>query len=172
MQLYGCKKQRILMNAFTISQFFYCSLVWMFHSRTQKNRINKIHERAFITAYKYQTFLSFDDSFKRDKSVSIHQKNLQIFLQRSIRKKWFRTRNYERYSPLYTKTINYVKSYGFTSENQHTIAQLKDFTEKNKVSFTKFVPHWVHQNHWSWYSWLVYHCGQKRRDFHQNCYQK
>ena len=30
--------------------------------------------------------------------------------------------------------INYVKSYEFTSEDQQTVAQLKDFTEKNKVS--------------------------------------
>ena len=75
------------MNAFIISQFFYYSLVWMFHSRTQKNQINKIHEKAFIIAYKYQTSLSFDDLLKRDKSVSIHQKNLQIFLQGSIRQK-------------------------------------------------------------------------------------
>ena len=30
--------------------------------------------------------------------------------------------------------INYVKSYEFTSEDKQTVAQLKDFTEKNKVS--------------------------------------
>ena len=76
MQLYGCKKRRILINAFIISQFFYCSPVWMFHSRTQKNRINKIHEKAFIIAYKYETFLSFDDLFKTDKSVSKESANL------------------------------------------------------------------------------------------------
>ena len=32
--------------------------------------------------------------------------------------------------------INYVKSYEFTSEDQQTVAQLKDFTEKNKVSLS------------------------------------
>ena len=50
----------------------------MFHSRTLNNRINKIHERALRLVYKNETFLSFHDLLKRDKSVSIHQKNLQI----------------------------------------------------------------------------------------------
>ena len=50
----------------------------MFHSRTLNKRINKIHERALRLAYKNETFLSFDDLLKRDKSLSIHQKNLQI----------------------------------------------------------------------------------------------
>ena len=66
------------MNAFITSQFSYCPLVWMFHSRTLNNRINKIHERALRLVYKNETFLSFDDFFKRFKSVSIHQKNLQL----------------------------------------------------------------------------------------------
>ena len=60
------------MNAFITSQFSYCPLVWMFHSRTLNNRINKIHERALRLVYKNETFLSFDDL------VSIHQKNLQL----------------------------------------------------------------------------------------------
>ena len=72
------KKRRILMKAFITSQFSYCPLVWMFHNRTLNNRINKIHERALRLVYKNETFLSFDDLLKRDRSVSIHQKNLQI----------------------------------------------------------------------------------------------
>ena len=39
-------KRRIIMKAFINSQFGYCQLVWMFHSRTLNNRINQIHERA------------------------------------------------------------------------------------------------------------------------------
>ena len=66
------------MKAFITSQFSYCPRVWMFHSRTLNNRINKIHERVLRLVYKTETFLSFDDLLKRDRSVSIHQKNLQI----------------------------------------------------------------------------------------------
>ena len=37
-------KPRILMKAFVESQFGYCSLIWMFHSRKLNNKINKLHE--------------------------------------------------------------------------------------------------------------------------------
>ena len=40
------QKLRTLLKAFIESQFSYCPLVWMFHSRTLNNRINKLHERA------------------------------------------------------------------------------------------------------------------------------
>ena len=73
------KKLRVLMKVFVTFQFFYCPVVWMFYSRALNNRINKIHEKALKIVYKNETFLSFDNLLKRDKSVSIHQKNLQIF---------------------------------------------------------------------------------------------
>ena len=72
------KKRRVLMKIFITSQFSYCPVVWMFHSRTLNNRINKIHERALRLVYNNETFLSFDDLLKGDRSVSIHRKNLQI----------------------------------------------------------------------------------------------
>ena len=72
------KKWRVLMKAFITSQFSYCPLVWMFHSRTLNSRITKIHERALRLVYKNETFLSFNDLLKRDRSVNIHQKNIQI----------------------------------------------------------------------------------------------
>ena len=37
------EKRRILIKAFFDSQFEYCSLCWMFHSRTLNNRINDLH---------------------------------------------------------------------------------------------------------------------------------
>ena len=39
-------KSEILMNSFIQSQFNYCPLVWMFHDRTTKSKLNSIHERA------------------------------------------------------------------------------------------------------------------------------
>ena len=76
------KKRRILMNAFITSQFSYCPLVWMSHSRTMNNRINKIYEKALRLVYKDETNLSLDDLLKKDKSVSIHQRNLQMLAQK------------------------------------------------------------------------------------------
>ena len=72
-------KIRILMRAFVISQFQYCPLVWMFHSRHLNNKINRIHERALRIAYKdYES--SFNTLLGKDDSVSIHAKNLQTLL--------------------------------------------------------------------------------------------
>ena len=82
------KKQRVIMNGFITSQFSYCPLVWMFNSRTLNNRINKIHKKALRLVYKNETFSSFDDLLKRDKSVSIYQKNLQI-----LAKEIYKTKN-------------------------------------------------------------------------------
>ena len=38
-------KRRILLNAFFISQFSYCPLVWRIHSHGKNNKISQIHER-------------------------------------------------------------------------------------------------------------------------------
>ena len=40
------QKRRIIMKSFVTSQFGYCPLIWMFHSRRLNNKINSIHERA------------------------------------------------------------------------------------------------------------------------------
>ena len=42
----GQNKLRALMRAFITSQFQYCPLIWMFHSRQLNQKINKIQERA------------------------------------------------------------------------------------------------------------------------------
>ena len=45
------KKLRVIMKAFLMSQFSYCPLVYMCHSRTLNNKINKLHERALRLVY-------------------------------------------------------------------------------------------------------------------------
>ena len=69
-------KLRIIMKSFIDSQFNYCPLTWMFHSRTLNNRINKLHERALRIVYKNQNS-TFQELLELDKSVSIHHRNLQ-----------------------------------------------------------------------------------------------
>ena len=69
-------KLRMILKAFIESQFSYCPLVWMFHSRSLNNWINRLHERALRFVYKDPT-LSFEDLLQRDNTFTIHHRNLQ-----------------------------------------------------------------------------------------------
>ena len=40
------KKRRLIFKSFIISQFHYCTLVWMLHAKQLNNRINSLHEKA------------------------------------------------------------------------------------------------------------------------------
>ena len=64
------------MNAFITSQFGYCPLVWMFHSRGLNNRINKIHEKALRLVYS-DNQSTFSELLIKDSSMTIHERNLQ-----------------------------------------------------------------------------------------------
>ena len=69
-------RKRILLKAFIESQFSYCPLVWMFCSRQMNGKINHIHERALRLVYDdYES--SFDELLVKDKTVSIHHRNIQ-----------------------------------------------------------------------------------------------
>ena len=68
-QLMSPDKLKIIMKAFILSQFNYCPLVWMFHSREINNRLNRIHERALRLAYK-DHHSSFQNLLRKDGSVN------------------------------------------------------------------------------------------------------
>ena len=70
-------KLKVIMKAFITSQFGYCPLVWMFHSRKLNNHVNKIHERALRLVYK-DNASSFTELLIKDNSVTIHDRNLQV----------------------------------------------------------------------------------------------
>ena len=71
------EKRRIIMKSFVTSQFGYCPLVWMFHSRGSNERINKIHERALRSVYN-DSNSTFNELLIKDNSVTIHHRNLQV----------------------------------------------------------------------------------------------
>ena len=64
------------MKAFIESQYGYCPLIWMFHSRGVNNKINHLHERSLRIVYK-DNISSFEDLLKKDRSFTIHQRNIQ-----------------------------------------------------------------------------------------------
>ena len=69
-------KVRILFKAFFESQFKYCPLTWMFHSRNTNNKINRLHERALRIVYNdYKS--SFENLLETDGSFSVHHYNIQ-----------------------------------------------------------------------------------------------
>ena len=69
-------KLKNLLRTFIDSQFNYCPLVWMFHSRTAHNKINKLHERALRVVYRDRSS-TFEQLLEKDGSFSIHERNLQ-----------------------------------------------------------------------------------------------
>ena len=76
-KILSVEKRRALFKAFIESQFKYCPLVWMMHSRDANNKINKIHERALRFVYKdYES--TFDELLNKDGSFSVHHCNIQL----------------------------------------------------------------------------------------------
>ena len=65
-----------LMKAFIESQFKYCPLIWMLHSRIMNSKIIRIHERALRLVYS-DYVSSFHKLLKKDQSFAIHHKDIQ-----------------------------------------------------------------------------------------------
>ena len=71
-------KKRLLLNVFFMSQFNYCHLVWMCHNRTENSKINRLFKRFLRLLYDEKK-PSFEELLEIDSSVSIHNRNLEIF---------------------------------------------------------------------------------------------
>ena len=54
-------KRRTIFKVFLESQFKYCPIVWMFHSRRINNKINRLHERSLRIVYgdDVSTFINY-----------------------------------------------------------------------------------------------------------------
>ena len=79
-------KKCILFKKFVTSQFNYCPLVWMCHSRTLNNRIDNIRLRALRIVYQDKKS-SFEELLQKDNSVTVHMKNLQYLATKIFRVK-------------------------------------------------------------------------------------
>ena len=76
-QYMNLAQRRSIMKAFICSQFGYCPLLWMFHSGKINNRVNSLHESALrVVCRDYNA--TFSELLSKDKSVTIHQRNLQL----------------------------------------------------------------------------------------------
>ena len=70
---------QLIMRSFTMSQFSYRRLTWMCHSRNINNQINKLYECALRLVYNDKSS-SFRELLERDKSVTIHERIIQVLL--------------------------------------------------------------------------------------------
>ena len=69
-------KKRTLLNAFFKSQFSYCPIKRMCHSRTLNNKKSRLLERCLRIVYN-DKLSSFQHLLDQDRSVSVHTRNLQ-----------------------------------------------------------------------------------------------
>ena len=70
------EKRKLIMNAFFTSQFSYCPLIWMYHSRANNRKNNMLRERCLRIIYNDKQS-SFTELLNKDSSVSIHIRNIQ-----------------------------------------------------------------------------------------------
>ena len=74
--LMSYEKRRLIMKTFIESQFNYCPLTWMFHSRNLNNKINRFHERTLkIACWDYKS--SFNEFLQKHNSFTIYHRNIQ-----------------------------------------------------------------------------------------------
>ena len=73
------------MNSFFNSQFNYCPLVWMCHSRRNK-KVNDLHERCLRIIYSDKQW-SYEELLGKVGSVSIHHRNIQTLTTKMYKMK-------------------------------------------------------------------------------------
>ena len=146
-------KRRVFVNSFITSQFSYCPLIWVFHSQRIEHRINKVHERAMRLICPSDSKLTFQELLDKSKTVSIHQKNLQVLANEMFKAKLnispeilkelfsFNVRNYNLRSQSTLKRIK-TNSVYFGSESLFSLApkiwDLVPDSFKNENSLERF----------------------------------
>ena len=68
-------KRIMTMKAFFTSEFGYCPLVSMFHSRKLNSRVNKLDERALRIVYQDYAS-SFTELLEKDNSTTMYNRNI------------------------------------------------------------------------------------------------
>ena len=68
-----------LPEAYIMSAFKYCPLIWMFCNKTSNNQINKIHKRTLRLVYEMED-TNFEDLLLKDNSRNVHKNNINTLL--------------------------------------------------------------------------------------------
>ena len=67
------EKRNVVMNALFTTQFSYCPLVWMCHSRINNSKINMLHERCLRIIYNDKQS-SFTELLNKDSCLNSYKK--------------------------------------------------------------------------------------------------
>ena len=73
------KSAKLIYNAYILSAFSYCPLIWTFCGKSANGLINNTHLRALKMIYKGEN-LSLKDILHKYLSVKVHTKNLQLLM--------------------------------------------------------------------------------------------
>ena len=109
------EKRKVVMNAFFTSQFSYCPLVWMCHSRTNNSIINMLYERCLRIIYNDKQS-SFTELLNKESSVSIHIKNIQKLATEMFK-------SYKRLSPPIMDNV-----FKLRTEKSYSLRQVSEFS--------------------------------------------
>ena len=78
-KLISFEQAKRLPEAYIMSTFTYCPLIWMYCSKTANNLINKIHEYSLRVKYEMED-TDFEDLLIKDSSWTIHENNIHTLL--------------------------------------------------------------------------------------------
>ena len=73
------QKAKLIQNAFVLSMFRYCPLIWVFCSKTLNNIISKTHKKSLKVLYNIEE-ASLTELLAIDKSDTIHTQNLRVLV--------------------------------------------------------------------------------------------
>ena len=111
-----------MMRVFILSQFSYCSLIWMFFDRQTNNRVNRIHGKSLRLAHES----NFQSLLEKDNSTSIHDKNLQLLLTEIYK-------TIHNLNPSFMKEIFTERNSGYNLRNISRISLLKPNTNSYEI---------------------------------------
>ena len=116
-------QKMVLLNSYVMSQFNYCSNVWMFHGKVVNDRINRIHKRALGAVY--NDFSSnYNELLLKGNHATVHQKNLK-----TLATKTFKSVN--GYAPRFINDMFTVKKVN----HNHRIQNLLTLPETSTITY-------------------------------------
>ena len=132
------EKLQTVMNAFILSQFSYCPVIWMFHDRNVNNKINKIHERASRIAFKDMSS-NFEELLIKAASVTIHQRNLQLLTTESCKTK-------HDLNPKFMGEIFVEKNISYSLRCNHPLSVPMPRTNAYSIQTIRYIGHKLRQS--------------------------